>query len=144
MEEPTPTRQETLGSAFKTFIITKETINDVAMVSIITGRLCPPTFAIVPRFKEKPRIMTAHCKIFLDVNLTPSFSCSLFTSPSLIKVIIIPIKMENTGAPMTSKEKPPTDRVAKKVATPAIIAHNKIPIPFDLTNFIFIISSYLS
>ena len=35
---------------------------------------------MVPRFRENPRMITAHCRIFLDVNLMPSFNVSFAAS----------------------------------------------------------------
>lgn len=65
IDEPTPIRQAVLGLIFAIFITIKAVMRDVEIVLTITGRLLPPTLAIVPRLSEKPSMITAHCKIFL-------------------------------------------------------------------------------
>ena len=100
------------------------------MVHTMTGKLCAPTLAMVPRFKENPKMMTAHCKIFLDVNLIPSFILSSDASLGRQSVINIPNKIAKTGAPMTSIEKLPMDNLASTVAMAAMTVQITMPSPF--------------
>ena len=53
-----------------------------------------------------------------------------------IKVKIIPNKIENTGAPIKSKENEPIEIFVNKVATKAKIPLSKMPQPFFFTKFI--------
>ena len=81
-------------------------------------------------------MITAHCKIFFEVKVIPSF---IFSSPAKflnIEVITIPIIIANTGAPITSNENPPIFSPASNVDIPATTAQTIIPIPFFLTKFI--------
>ena len=103
---------------------------------MITGNDCAPTFAIVPKLRLKPRIITAHCKIFFEVKVTPCFILSPEESFGKTSVIIIPISIANTGAPTTSKLNEPILSFAKKVDSPAIKAHTKIPGDFFFINSI--------
>ena len=138
MEDPTPIRQAMRLSIWSTFIINIPTNKEVVMVHTMTGRLFAPTAAMVPRFRENPRMITAHCRIFLDVNLIPSFNVSLAASFGQINVIIIPIRIPNTGAPIISKEKLPAWILHKRVAMAASTIHRPIPNPFFLIKFIFL------
>ena len=71
IDEPTPIRHAVLGLIFAIFITANAVMRDVEIVLTITGRLLPPTLAIVPRLSEKPSMITAHCKIFFEVNFIP-------------------------------------------------------------------------
>ena len=71
IDEPTPIRHAALGLIFAIFITANAVMRDVEIVLIITGRLLLPTLAIVPRLSEKPSMITAHCRIFFEVNFIP-------------------------------------------------------------------------
>ena len=58
--------------------MTKATIKDVLIVQIIMGRDCTPVFRITFRFNPKPKRITAHCRIFFDVNFIPASKEDLF------------------------------------------------------------------
>ena len=73
----------------------------------------------------------------MDVNFTPDANVSLADSVGFIKVIIIPIKIANTGAPITSNDTPANLSDPKKVATPAITVQITIPGIDFFVNFIF-------
>ena len=115
----------------------KATISDVAMVEIITGSDWPPTDITVLMFSENPKIITAYCKIFFDVNVMPAFMLSEGANFGNSAVIIIPIMIAKTGAPITSKEKFPMVRPDRKVETAATVAAIAIPGPLDFINSIF-------
>ena len=136
IDEPTPIRQATFLSIFITLIKSIATKSDTRIVEIITGNDCAPTFAIVPKLRLKPRIITAHCKIFFEVKVTPCFILSLDESFGKMSVIIIPINIANTGAPTTSKLNEPILSFAKKVDSPAIKAQITIPGAFLFINSI--------
>jgi hypothetical protein len=137
IEEPTPIRHDTFLSAFSIFIRIIAVNSDVRIVDMITGRLLVPTFAIVPRFSENPRIITAHCKIFFEVNLIPFFSRSFDDNEGNKSVISIPVSIEKTGAPITSNENEPVESLERNVDIAAIIMHNPTPQNLFLINVIF-------
>jgi len=112
------------------------TSKDVEMVAMMTGRHFVPTDTMVPKFRENPRMITAHCRIFFEVNLIPVASLFEVEKFGFIKVTIIPIRMAKTGAPMISKEKPDTLKLENRVAIAAIIRHVRIPNPFFLKKVI--------
>ena len=60
IDEPTPIRQATFLSILSSFIKPYATINDIKIVEIITGKLFPPTLAMVPRSRENPSMTTAY------------------------------------------------------------------------------------
>ena len=137
IDEPTPIRQAVLGSTFIIFIIINATISDIEIVPTITGRLFAPTCAIVLKFSEKPRITTAHCRIFFDVNFIPPVSDARLASFGNTSVSIIPRSIAITGAPISSKENPPMLIPPVSVATAAMTAHTAVPGIIDFSFFIF-------
>ena len=137
IDEPTPIRQAVLGSTFIIFIIINATISDIEIVPTITGRLFAPTCAIVLKFSEKPRITTAHCRIFFDVNFIPPDSDVRLASFGNTSVSIIPRSIAITGAPISSKENPPMLIPPVSVAAAAMTAHMAVPGIIDFSFFIF-------
>lgn len=107
IDEPTPIRQAVLGLIFAIFITIKAVMRDVEIVLTITGRLLPPTLAIVPRLSEKPSMITAHCKIFFEVNFIPPKKYLLAENFGAKSVIIIPVIIAATGAPISENENEP-------------------------------------
>ena len=91
IDEPTPIRQAVLGLIFAIFITANAVMRDVEIVLIITGRLLLPTLAIVPRLSEKPSMITAHCRIFFEVNFIPPEKCLFAENFGAKSVIIIPV-----------------------------------------------------
>lgn len=136
IDEPTPIRQAVFELILRIFIIKKATISDVETVQIITGKLFAPTTAMVLRSSEKPRIITAHCNIFLDVNLIPPANVDYFARVGEISEIIIPVIIANTGTPISSNENPPMPNIHIISAKAAIIAQSNIPPQFFLINVI--------
>ena len=67
--------------------------------------------------------------------MTPSFILSSVAKFGIKRVIIIPINIANTGAPITSSENPPIERPPMKVAIPAITIHNNKPNVFFFKKF---------
>ena len=82
-------------------------MRDVEIVLIITGRLLLPTLAIVPRLSEKPSMITAHCRIFFEVNFIPPEKYLFAENFGAKSVIIIPIIIAATGAPISENENEP-------------------------------------
>lgn len=107
IDEPTPIRHAVLGLIFAIFITIKAVMRDVEIVLTITGRLLPPTLAIVPRLSEKPSMITAHCKIFFEVNFIPPGKYLLAENFGAKSVIIIPVIIAATGAPISENENEP-------------------------------------
>lgn len=136
IDEPTPIRQAVFEFTFKIFIIIKATMSEAETVHIMTGKLFAPTTAIVFKLSENPRIITAHCKIFLEVNLIPPTSIGVCVNFGDMSEIIIPIKIEITGTPTSSRENLPMLSVHKNSASAAITAHNSMPPQFFLINVI--------
>ena len=97
------------------------------MVHTIIGKDCLPVSTITLRFRPKPKRMTAHCSIFFDVNLIPFFRFECSDREGMNRVISIPIKIANTGAPITSNEKDPAFKEASRVEIPAIRVQSIIP-----------------
>ena len=73
---------------------------------------------------------------FLDENFTPPAISPWCANFGAARDIIIPVRMEMTGAPIRLIEKPPNLRPLRNVAAAAIAAHSSIPQPFCLMNFI--------
>ncbi len=134
IEDPTPTKIDTFLSIFNNLQIINAVMSDVAIVEIITGRDWLPTDKTVLIFRENPKIITAYCNIFFDVNVTPAFIESEDAKLGKNAVIIIPIIMANTGAPMISKEKEPILRLERIVEVAATAAAIAIPRPLFLIN----------
>ena len=72
-------------------------------------------------------MMTAYCNIFFDVNVTPAFIDWDEAKLGEIAVIIIPITMANTGAPIISKENVPIFKPDRNVEIAATMPAIKIP-----------------
>jgi hypothetical protein len=136
IDDPTPTKIETFLSIFSTLHMIKATIRDVSMVAIIMGKLRLPTEITILIFRVNPKMMTAHCSIFLEVNVTPCLISSLVAKAGNMAVTIIPIRMAKTGAPITSKEKFPILKSAKNVDMAATITAKTNPFPLFLIKFI--------
>ena len=66
----------------------------------------------------------------------PDFILSDDAKLGIIAVIIIPMMIANTGAPIISKEKEPNFRSDRNVETAATTAAIKIPRPFVFTKSI--------
>ena len=66
------------------------------MVEIMTGKEIQPTCKICVMLSPKPNKITAHCKIFLDVNPIPAPVFSRFQEVK-IDPIIIPKMMAKIG-----------------------------------------------
>ena len=97
MEEPTPTRVEMLDGICMSLWSTKAITREVVMVHTMMGRDCLPVSSTTFKFMPKPRRMTAHCSIFLEVNLIPS------SSPFLVfmnTAMTMPARMAMTAPPM--------------------------------------------
>ena len=107
IDEPTPIRHAVLGLIFAIFITANAVMRDVEIVLIITGRLLLPTLAIVPRLSEKPSMITAHCRIFFEVNFIPPEKYLFAENFGAKSVIIIPIIIAATGAPISENENEP-------------------------------------
>ena len=71
MEEPTPTSTEMLLGTVRYFCSTNAMTRETVMVVQMMGRERSPTFAIWDRFRQKPRRITAYCRIFLEVKAMP-------------------------------------------------------------------------
>ena len=69
------------------------------MVEMMTGKEIQPTCKICVMFKPKPNKITAHCKIFLDVNPMPAPVFSRFQDVN-IEPIIIPKMIAKIGLPI--------------------------------------------
>ena len=124
MQEPTPIRAAVLPGIFRSLYISIATTRDVVIVEMITGREVIPTFPIVPRFRPKPRRITAYCKIFLEVKAMPPLTEDL----SLMAIAsTIPAMIAITGAPITSRA--PTCLTSSQEGN-ATRKHSKIPFPF--------------
>ena len=87
-------------------------------------------------FKENPKMITAYCRIFFEVKVTPAFALSDEARVGKIAVIIIPIIIEKTGAPIISKEKEPIVRFDRNVEIAATRAAITIPGPLVFIKFI--------
>ena len=144
IDEPTPMRQATLELSFSAFIMRYATMSEIEMVQTMTGRLFAPTLAMVLMLSEKPRMMTAHWRIFLDVNLTPVLAVSLAASFGTHSVMIMPSKIENTGAPTISSENEPSFTPHSTVATAATAAHSAMPGAFFFIDCILFAQSFRS
>jgi hypothetical protein len=68
------------------------------MVEMMTGKEIQPTCRICVMLRPKPNKITAHCKIFLDVNPMPAPVFSRFQEVK-IEPIIIPKMMAKIGLP---------------------------------------------
>ena len=68
------------------------------MVEIMTGKEIQPTCKICVMLSPKPNKITAHCKIFLDVNPIPAPVFSRFQEVKIVP-IIIPKMMAKIGLP---------------------------------------------
>jgi hypothetical protein len=111
-------------------------MREVSIVAIIIGKLRLPTEITILIFSVNPKIITAHCSIFFEVNVMPCFISSIVAKAGKIAVTIIPIRMAKTGAPITSKEKFPILRSAKNVDMAATITAKTNPLPLFLIKFI--------
>ena len=99
MEEPTPIKTAVLESICVALNMMKETISDVAMVEMITGKETQPTCNTCVMLRPKPRRITAHCRIFLDVNPMPAPVFSRFQDVNK-EPIIMPRIMAKIGLPI--------------------------------------------
>ena len=99
MEEPTPINTAVLESICVALNMMKETISDVAMVEMITGKDTQPTCNTCVMLRPKPRRITAHCRIFLDVNPMPAPVFSRFQDVNK-EPIIIPRIIAKIGLPI--------------------------------------------
>ena len=120
MEDPTPMSVEIFDGMFMTRQSTNDTMSDVAMVETMMGREVAPTRAICPRLRPNPKRMTAYCKIFFEVNLTPGCSGAVAFAGTA-SASTMPMRIANTGPPTTSKRLPSSHAgtaMARHMSTP--------------------------
>ena len=103
MEEPTPTKVAMSLSMFKNRRPKYAMKRATEMVERMIGKDCFPVCNTTPRFRPKPSNTTADCKIFLEVNVNPTFNRSLsFTRGTNI----IPINKAKMAPPTRGKRCP--------------------------------------
>jgi len=103
MDEPTPINMEVLPGSFSARESMNAITREVEMVASMMGRASLPFCRTVARFMEKPRRITAYCRTFLEVKATPGRKKSF---PFIKGAIAMPIRIANTGPPMTGKDLP--------------------------------------
>ncbi len=120
MEEPTPTNVEIFPGMCSALCRMYAMTKAVEMVLRIMGSDCLPVCKITFKFKPNPSRITAHCSIFLEVNLIPASKGLLF----LIKrVMIMPARIAMTAPPMMGKRFPKNHE--------GIAMHRQIRMPFQ-------------
>ena len=91
------------------------------MVHTIIGKDCLPVSTITLRFSPKPKRITAHCRIFLEVNLIPGSKLPFSLKKS---VTTMPAKIAITAPPIIGNALPANqDGIASAI-------HSSKPFPF--------------
>ena len=103
MDEPTPTRVEIFDGIFSARHMINATSSEVVIVLRIMGSDCTPVLPMTVRFMPKPSRMTAHWRIFFEVNLIPASNGARFFRKM---PTTMPSRMEMTGPPTTANFRP--------------------------------------
>ena len=133
MDEPTPTRVDIFEGIFSALQRMNATSSEVVIVLRIIGSDCTPVCPMTVRFMPKPSRMTAHWRIFFEVNLMPASNGARFlrNMPT-----IMPSRMDITGPPTTANLRPSSH------AGTAIARHSSSPLIFSFIAGNFFLSEF--